>query len=376
MNIVEMLRELLYLSPTIGDTTMPFSIFEFIFTFALPLIILFAVYRLILYLIKRLLNKSKLETETKEKIQKGIKLFLRLVYLVIFFSLAGRLFGARMFTYINSIYSIISEPFFESGSTRISIITLVLAIPVFYFASWISRVTRSFIDNNLLGRIALDESRKFSISNLLRYLIMALAILVGLSIIGINLSSLAVIFGVLGIGVGFGLQSVVENFFAGLIIIISRPIKEGDRILASGFDGTVIHIRLINTIINTLTNETLIIPNSKLINNSVHNYSYQERKIIILNSVQVSYKADLDKALEVITEVGFKNPYALTDPAPEARVDSFDDSGITLSLWTWIKDVTFKLKAHSWANLEIWREFKKEEVEIPFPQVDVHMKKD
>jgi small-conductance mechanosensitive channel len=222
--------------------------------------------------------------------------------------------------------------------------------------------------------MSLDHARRFSASNLLRYAFLVLFILIGLSFIGIDLSSLVVLFGVLGIGVGFGLQNVIANFFAGLVILISRPIKVGDRILVNSFEGDVVQIRLIASIINTLTNETLIIPNAQIVANVVHNYSYEDRRIIIVNSVQVAYESDLDEVGRVLRGVGSENPYRVVNIEPEVLVRSFDDSGITCDLRTWINAASDKMRARSWQNLEIWRAFKHAGITIPFPQRDLHIK--
>jgi small-conductance mechanosensitive channel len=158
------------------------------------------------------------------------------------------------------------------------------------------------------------------------------------------------------------------------VIFFERPIKEGDRILVGGLEGDVIQIKLRSTVINTLTNETIVVPNSQLVGNSIHNYSYQDRRIIIENRVQVSYSTDLDQALKVLLDVAADNPHGLKDMGSRARVSAFQDSGIEMILWTWIDEATNKLAAVAWNNLEIWRAFKQTGIVIPFPQVDLHVK--
>jgi small-conductance mechanosensitive channel len=220
----------------------------------------------------------------------------------------------------------------------------------------------------------MPEEAKFTISILLRNIVLIIAVIIGLSLIGIDLSALAVLFGVLGIGIGFGLQSVVASFIAGFVLIFERPIKEGDRIQVEGVEGEVVHIRLRSTIINTLTNETIVVPNNKLIESNIHNYSHMDERIIIVNSVQVSYETDLLRAREVLQAVNEGNPYALTDPPPEVRVVEFQDSGILLELRTWIARAVEKYRAITWVNLEIWKGLKRAGITIPFPQRDVHIK--
>ena len=358
---------------SLGALELPFSWLKLVGA-ALLLVLFFVAYRLLLFATRKILERTKATETVQKHVTRWLRIILRILFAVGFFSLIGWLFGARTFEYIGRFFGVLGEPLITSGSTNISFFTLFLTIPVFYLASWAGKMSRGVLDRSLLSRVGLDDSRKFSVSSLTRYGVMVIVVLVGLSVIGIDLSALAVMFGVLGLGVGFGLQSTVANFFAGLIIILTRPLKEGDRILVGGYDATVAHIRLLSTVINTVTEETIIIPNSSLVNNSVHNYSYDSRRIYLENTVSVSYRSDLDHVIEVLISVARDNPYARSDRPPEARVVSFDDSGISMKLLTFINDVSDKFRAHSWANLEIWRRFRDQAIEIPFPQVDLHIK--
>jgi small-conductance mechanosensitive channel len=220
----------------------------------------------------------------------------------------------------------------------------------------------------------LDPARAVSLLNVIRVVVMGLTVILGLSIIGINLSSLAVLFGVLGIGVGFGLQDAVADMFAGVVIMFARPIKEGDRVLVEEHEGTVHQIKLLHSVINTITHETIIIPNSKITGNSMHNYSYDDARIILCNTVQVSYGSDLDQVGQVLLEMAHRNPWAIEGMEPRYQVWSFDDSGITVRICTWIRDARDRIPAFSWTNLEIWRAFRANGIEIPFPQMDLHVK--
>jgi potassium-dependent mechanosensitive channel len=362
-------------SISLGALELPFSWLKLLGAVLLLLLFLVA-YRLLLLATRKILERAKAREKVKKHVTRWARIVLRILFAMGFFSLIGWLFGARTFEYIGRFFGVLGEPLLTSGSTSISFFTLLLTIPVFYLASWAGKMSRGVLDKSLLSRMGLDDSRKFSVASLTRYGVMVVVVLVGLSVIGIDLSALAVMFGVLGLGVGFGLQSTVANFFSGLIIILTRPIKEGDRILVDSYDATVVHIRLLSTIINTVTEETIIIPNSALVNNTVHNYSYDSRRIYLENTVSVSYRSDLEQVMEVLTSVGRDNPYARSDRPPEARVVSFDDSGISMKLLTFINDVSDKFRAHSWGNLEIWRRFRDARIEIPFPQVDLHIKGD
>ncbi len=320
------------------------------------------------------LNPLKIQEELKKRIFKRIRLLFRIAVFAMLLFLVLSFFEAEIQNYVALIWDMLSNPFFTAGSSRISIITIILTIPIFFLASWLAKTGRKFMDTSILSKLSVSSEMRFTISALIRYGIMVLTILVGLSVIGINLSSLAVLFGVLGIGLGFGLQNTVANFMAGLIIIFERPIKEGDRILVNNMEGDVVHIRLRSTIINTLTNETIIVPNNQLVGNSIHNYSYQDSRIIVVNSVQVAYESDLDLVKKVLIEMVEKSPYALKHPRAEVKVMAFEDSGILVELWSWIGEATQKLAAKAWNNLEIWRSFNNAGITIPFPQVDLHVK--
>jgi potassium efflux system protein len=235
---------------------------------------------------------------------------------------------------------------------------------------------KNLVDHRLLKHISIDKSAKFGAAILTRYIVFIVIILIGLSFIGIDLSAIAVLIGVMGIGIGFGLQNIVANFFAGLVIIVERPIKEGDRIIVDGIEGDILRIRLRSTVINTLTNETLIIPNSHLIDHSIHNYSHKSSEIVIINRIQVSYSTDLELVKKIICSLAENNPFIVSNKTPRVFFTEFKDSGIQLELWTWIYDAHYKIAAASWNNLQIWKAFKEQGIVIPFPQLDLHIKRE
>ena len=340
----------------------------------LPSVALILAAFLILRLTRRLLKKSSLGGELQIRILRILRLVLRLILVVLIGSLVARLLGTRMVSYFATILRVLNQPFYESGGTSISIVTVILVLPVIYLAIWTSKLVKGVADQTLKHRVGMDPSRRFSIVSLLRYLTLVLVLIIGLSMVGINFASLAVIFGVLGLGLGFGLQEAVSNFFAGIVIILSRPVKEGDRVLVQGIEGTVMQIKLVSSVINTITNETIILPNAQIAYASVHNYSYDNARIIIRNYCQVSYASDLDLAKEVMQSAAVVCPFRDRRKDPVAWVWSFDDSGITMMLSTWIDNAENKNEAYAWLNLEIWRAFKKAGVEIPFPQRDLHIK--
>lgn len=347
---------------------------ELIFAFVLPVVGIFVAVRILVYFVRRLVEKSQMKDESKQRFLRWFRLAYRLAFLLAVALLAANLLGDRIIESVRSILGFLSEPFFTSGNTEISVVTLLLLVPIFYVATWAGNSTRRILEHGVLDRVSIDPSRRFSVVNLVRYGVMALVVVIGLSIVGINLSSLAVIFGVLGLGLGFGLQGVVANFFAGLMIILSRPIKEGDRIHINDLEGDVRRIRILYSVVNTITNETLIIPNREIVEKVVHNQSYEDPSIILFTDVQVSYRSDLDQVQRVLTEVGERSSFRYADRQPTVLFRSFDSSGITVTLALPIRTSVERHRARSQVVLDIWRAFRDAGVEIPFPQMDLHVK--
>ncbi len=370
-------------SLVLGPLRLSVTPLQLVLEFALPsaLTILFVV------VLRRMLRKRRRDDAgPRESSPPGsrrgipqpvLKLLSRLLLFtgaVVIVALAARLLGAEISLILSSILSFLSEPVYAAGGTTISLLTIIFAVPILSLAVWLGNRSHGFLDRTLKDNLHLEDGPRFTVTNVGRYVVIFISAAIGLSIIGVNLGSFAVIFGVLGIGLGFGLQTVVANFVAGLVVLFSRIVKEGDRILIGDNEATVVRIKLLSTIINTLRNETIIIPNQHLVNNQVYNYSYEDTRIIVVNDVQVSYGSDLDRVGEALRRVGERNPWRIAEQEPFVVYKSFDDSGITVGLHCWIRAARDRVRAFSWTNLEIWREFRDSGVEIPFPQVDLHVK--
>jgi len=341
----------------------------------LPVIGVYILYRILFFFLKRFLKRTlKLREEAAAKTTRAIRWTLRVLVWSGWIVIIGWYFGAEIPRYLGALWGGLTTPVINSGATQISIITIILVIPVIALAWWGTGRLMRLVESRLLSRTSLDPALRFSVFSLTRYAVLIVALLLGLTIIGINLSSVAVLLGVLGIGIGFGLQNIVANFFAGLVIVFEHPVKVGDRIVVNGLEGDVVRVRLRSTLITTLTNETIIVPNLQLVEHQIHNYSFDSAEIIIVNSVSVAYGTDLETVLRVLLETAAGNPYLLAGRENKARVTDFGDSGITVELRTWIHDAHHKLDAVAWTNLAVWKAFRDHRIVIPFPQVDLHVK--
>ena len=375
MNAVfELVVEFLESSISLGGNPLGVTWGGLIFRFVLPLVGIVVLVRIIVFFVRRLLKRGQLKDKTQEGIMRWVRLVSRLLLLLAIVLLGANLLGDRISESMASIFGFLGEPFYTSGNTSISVVTLLLLIPIFYIATWAGNATRRFLEQGILDRINLDRARQFSIVNMSRYAVIALVVLIGLSIVGVNLSSLAVLFGVLGIGVGFGLQGVVANFFAGLMIILSSPIKEGDRIHINDLEGDVVQIRILYSVVNTITQETLIIPNREIVENVVHNQSYDDPGIVLFTDVQVAYGTDLERAREVLMGVGEQAAHLKAGETPRVLYRSFDDSGITVTLAIPIRTAVDRHIARSETMIAISRAFRANGITIPFPQMDLHVK--
>jgi len=370
-NIKEILNNVFFTQIEIGNISLPFNLFGLLLRFILPITVIFFIFKLIKRGIAVLIDRSKAKEENKATAKKWVRRGINIIYLILIGIFVSSMLGAETIRYLRMIFDVLNQPFIESGGTRITIITIILTIPVFYIGSWIGKTVKKMINRDLLDRMGFDDSKKFSFTSIIQYGVMIIVIMIGMSFIGVDLSALTLLFGVLGIGLGFGLQSIVANMIAGLIIIFSRPVKEGDRILINGIEGTVSQIKLISSNITTLANESIIVPNSNFVENVVHNYSYADRKIVVINKISISYDNDPEHAIAVLEKIAVNSEYALKEPAPIARFKSFGDSGLDISLFTWISDVKYKYDAHDKINREIWKRFRDENISIPYPHVQV-----
>lgn len=208
------------------------------------------------------------------------------------------------------------------------------------------------------------------------YLIIMIGALVSFQFVGIDLSGLAFIFGLLSVGIGFGLQNVTSNFVAGLILLFERPIRIGDRVTVGDTEGEVTAINMRSTKILTLNNISIIVPNSEFVSRNVINWSIGDPKIRLDVEVGVSYHSDLDSVLSVLKQIGINHPETLEDPRPKILFTGFGDSAWNMILCVWIINPKRHHEIRSEINCEIVRKFRENNIEIPFPQRDVHMKKD
>jgi potassium-dependent mechanosensitive channel len=198
--------------------------------------------------------------------------------------------------------------------------------------------------------------------------------LIGISAAGINLTSLALIAGGLSLGIGFGLQNIVQNFVSGLILLAERPFKAGDWIVAGGVSGNVKKISVRATEIETFQKQTVIVPNSELINAAVGNWTHKNKLGRVDVPVGVAYDCDPRRVHAVLSEIVEAHPSILKNPAPMVAFTAFADSSLNFEVRFFLADITSQVPVQNDIRFAIHERFKQEGIQIPFPQRDLHIK--
>jgi small-conductance mechanosensitive channel len=278
----------------------------------------------------------------------------------------------------NDFMEVISKIFnytlFELNLTPVSISSILMFIIVMLIFYFTSRFTTKFLFNKIFSRLKIEEGTSYNMQRVSHYTIMTIGAIVAFQFIGIDLSGLAVIFGLLSVGIGFGLQNVTSNFIAGLILLFERPIKIGDRITVGDTEGDVLEINIRSTTIRTLNNITIIVPNSEFISSNVINWSHGDPKIRINVLVGVSYGSNIDTVLKALREVSDEHPEVMKNPEVDILLRDFGDSSWNMDLRVWISHPKKHHIIKSDLNIAIVKKFREYDVEIPFPQRDLHVR--
>ena len=268
----------------------------------------------------------------------------------------------------------LDELYFKIGKIKISVYILIKAfivfLLVFWFSSLVSRKSKSYVDNNK----NIKSSTKGIISKFIDILIYSIVVLIILKTFGVDLTTIAVIGGAIGVGIGFGLQKIASNFISGIILLFEKSVEVGDIVeLDNGsIYGTVRHFGGRYTLVEATDGKEIMIPNEEFIINKVTNWTYSNNRARIEILIGIAYNSDLNKAKEIMLSCANLHKRCINYPESECFVTSFNDYDITMTLYFWITDIVEgRMGAKSDVMIDIFNKFKENNIEIPFPQREV-----
>ena len=272
-------------------------------------------------------------------------------------------------------HAVLFHSFFKIGGLLITPVFLLKATGFLVGLIGFSHLTQRILLTRLLRHLRISDAQKFALGRFTTYALFLGGLFIGLQSLGVNLNSLVVFGGAIGVGVGLGLQNVVSNFVAGIILLIEQPIRIGDRIAVNDVLGDVIRIAARSTWVRTNDNVVIIVPNSDFINNAVTNWTANDPQVRISLPVGVGYGSDPNKVRELLLEAARKHEQVLTDPAPDVVFTDYGDNSINFTLRVWTEARTHApLLLKSDLYFFLFKRFSEEGIELPFPQRDLHLR--
>lgn len=325
---------------------------------AIPLLFSLALVRITVYMLRTVIGPGGM-----------LRLWERAIAWTIWSGVALHLTGL-----LPELLGLLDDFSFPLGRQHISLLLILqgaLSVAVtMLLVLWLGRT----LEQRLMRMEPMDMSLRVILAKLVRATLVVVGVMVALSAVGIDITLLSVFGGALGVGLGLGLQKIASNYVSGFIILLDRSIRIGDMVTVDKHMGRVTQITARHIVVRNLEGVEAIIPNDTLITSTVLNHSYSDRNTRMSLSVQISYASDLERAMRILTDVARAHPRILADPEPKAYVREFADNGIQLELGVWIDDPEEgQLNLRSDLNLEIWREFQKNSIEIPFPQREIRL---
>ncbi|GJL54856.1 MAG: hypothetical protein NPIRA02_19880 [Nitrospirales bacterium] len=276
--------------------------------------------------------------------------------------------------FMTTVKDIFQYQLFLVNQTPVTLSSLMVFFLFMVGVFILNGVLHRLFANRLLRHINLPASTKYNLTRVAQYLLWVLGAIIAFQLIGIDLSGLAVIFGFLSVGIGFGLQNLTSNFISGIILLFEQHIKVGDRVTVADTEGDVVEINIRSTTIRSLNNIAIVVPNSEFISATVINWSHGDPKTRLEIDVGVSYGSELDTVVFSLLEAAREHPEVLASPEPKAWLLGFGDSAWNMRLLAWVGDPQGRRQVHSDINCAIVKKFRENSVEIPFPQRDLHVR--
>ena len=276
--------------------------------------------------------------------------------------------------YLNTVILFLSTPRINIGDKKISLNGFIVAILIFYLTFRLSKGLERSAKSRLEKVPFLDTTRTNTISMLVRYTIITIGVFIAFAIVNIDFTSLKVLIGALGVGIGFGLREIVNNLISGFILLSDKTIVHNDLIEVNGLLGRVESVGIRTTTIKTFNNVEVIVPNTNLVNNQLVNYTHSDPVIRLDIPIGVSYSSDPFKVKEALIENLSKLENILKKPEVIVYFTNFGESSLDFQVSVWTDNALKKIEIESDVRYAIWKTLKENNIEIPFPQRDIHIK--
>jgi potassium-dependent mechanosensitive channel len=275
---------------------------------------------------------------------------------------------------LSSLYSFLVHPIFEVGGMKFSFTSIASLTASIIFVFIVARIATEIIRRTLLSRLGLNRGLQEAVTVSIKYSLVVLGIVVVLQTAGINLSSLTVVAGVLGIGIGFGLQNLASNFISGLVLLFEQTLKVGDYVEINGLQGTIEKISIRSTIVRTNDDVFVIVPNQKFIENETVNWSYGGHICRIHLPIGVAYGTDPLLLTEALLAAARSEPKVISYPPPEVWFKGFGSSSLDFQLLVWVNNPNENEPIRSALNFRIEYELRQRNIEIPYPHRDLRIR--
>lgn len=265
---------------------------------------------------------------------------------------------------------------FAMGDYRVSLYDALGGIAIIILVFWVAAIFAEVSSTQISKLASISSGNRTLAVKISTIAIYIVAGLIALDFIGVDLTTLTIFSGALGIGLGFGLQKIASNFVSGLILLFEKSVEEGDLLeLADGTYGFIRKASARFTLIETFDGKEVLVPNEDLITNRVTNWTYSSPRGRVEIHVGVSYKSDIRKAHALILEAAREHPRCISDPEPSCFLLNYGDSSVDFTLLFWVEDVTEgRWGPKSDVMFAIWDKFAANNIEIPFPQRDLHIR--
>ena len=334
------------------------------------------VHRLLSEILKRILllgfwgKTFKIRRNILTKVKFGLGLILNPLIALMFIFTILNLWGLSSDFIIHITKKVLFG--FKVGGVQISLIAIVLGVVVFFASLAAVKIANNHLTNNVFAKLNMDDGIKHSLSSGIGFVGFIISILLAIVVMGADLTNLAVIAGALSVGIGFGLQNVINNFVSGIIILFERPYKVGDWVIVDNQEGTIKQINIRSTELELFNKSSVIIPNATLLSSSIINMTHDNTLTRKAVAVSVAYGSDVKKVTDILLECAKNNKKVAKNPAPYVLFQDFGANALEFELRCYSKNIWEGWSIPSDLRYEINKRFVEEKIEIPFQQLVIH----